>query len=54
MLSWPARRWAAALAGADITATLIGIPTGVIPTPLFDRMTAVQWWNYPVWALSSL
>lgn len=34
-------------------AVLIGVPTGVVETPWYTRMTPVLWWNYPVWALSS-
>ncbi|EGD42834.1 hypothetical protein ACFVJS_15790 [Nocardioides sp. NPDC057772] len=39
---------------AIATALLIGIPTGIIQTPWYHRMTPVLWWNYPVWAISAL
>jgi hypothetical protein len=39
---------------AVVTALVIGIPTGIIQTTLYHRMTPVLWWNYPVWALSSI
>jgi len=52
--SWPARRWGAALAGSIVAGLLIGIPTRIVPTPLFTRMTPVTWWDYPVWAVSAL
>ena len=39
---------------AVVVGLLIGIPTGIIETPWYTRMTPVLWWNYPVWALSSL
>lgn len=39
---------------AMVVALVIGIPTGVIETPWYTRMTPVLWWNYPVWALSSM
>ena len=29
------------------------MPTGVVPTSFYTRMTPVLWWNYPVWALSA-
>lgn len=48
LLSWPPRRWLAALVGAAVFALAAGIPTDVVPTPLFTRMTPVQWWNYPI------
>ena len=51
---WPVRRWAAAMLGAGITAVLIGVPTGIIRTPFYHRMTPVLWWNYPVWAVTAL
>ncbi|MEU0992203.1 hypothetical protein [Streptomyces sp. NPDC005953] len=54
MRNWMPRQWAVALAVTLLAAVVIGVPTGVIPTSLFARMTAVLWWNYPVWALSSL
>lgn len=39
---------------AAAAALLIGIPTGIIETPWYTRMTPVLWWNYPVWVLSSV
>jgi hypothetical protein len=35
-------------------ALLTGVPTDIVPTGLFGRMTPVRWWDYPVWALSAL
>lgn len=48
------RRMAVGLIAAVVTALLIGIPTGIIQTSWYHRMTPVLWWNYPVWALSSI
>lgn len=45
---WPMRRWVAAGTGGLASALVVGIPTGVVPTSLYTRMTPVQWWNYPV------
>lgn len=39
---------------AVAAALMIGIPTGIIETSWYHRMTPVLWWNYPVWALSSI
>lgn len=39
---------------AVATALVIGVPTGIIHTPWYTRMTPVLWWNYPVWALSAI
>ncbi|MGW4102239.1 hypothetical protein [Streptomyces sp. NPDC004976] len=54
MRTWPARRWMAAAAVTVIAALVIGVPTGVVPTPFYTRMTPVLWWNYPVWLVSSV
>lgn len=35
-------------------ALLIGIPTVIIPNPVFGREIPVLAWNYPVWILTSL
>ena len=43
-----------ALAAAGISAVLVGLPTAIIPSGHFVRMTAVLWWNYPVWILGSV
>jgi hypothetical protein len=37
-----------------VAALLIGVPTGEISTPFYTRMTPVLWWNYPVWAVTSV
>jgi hypothetical protein len=34
-------------------ALLIGVPTGVVETSFYTRMTPVRWWDYPVWATSA-
>lgn len=45
---WPPRRIGAAVLAGTVFALAVGIPTGVVPSPGYTRMTAVQWWNYPV------
>ena len=37
-----------------VAALAIGVPTGIVHTSLYSRMTPVTWWDYPVWALSAL
>lgn len=54
LASWPARRWFAAALASIATALVMGIPTGIIHTSIYTRMTPVTWWDYPVWAISSL
>lgn len=52
--TWSARRWAiAAVAGVAITLA-VGIPTDVIPNPVFGRPVDVTWWSYPVLALTGV
>ena len=54
LLAWPLRRWIAAIAGALLSAALIGLPTALVPSSLFTRMTPVTWWSWPVWAASAV
>jgi hypothetical protein len=42
------------LIGALIAGLLVGVPTDIIDTPFFTRMTPVRWWDYPFWVFSSL
>jgi len=49
-----ARRWLVGVAAGVGSALLIGVPTGVVETSLYTRMTPVEWWNYPVWAVSAV
>ena len=51
---WAPARWLMAIAGTALTAFFIGIPTGIISTSFYQRMTPVLWWNYPVWAIASV
>lgn len=45
---WSARRIVAAVLGAVATALVVGVPTVVIPNPVFGRAVPVTWWSYPV------
>ena len=51
---WPAVRWIVATAGAALTALVVGIPSGVIGSSFYHRMTPVLWWNYPIWIVTSI
>jgi hypothetical protein len=33
---------------------LSGVPTDLLDTPLFVRMTPAEWWNYPLWVASAV
>lgn len=51
---WSSRRWFAACIGAVITALVIGLPTDVIPNPVFGRPVPVTAWSYPVLAITAV
>lgn len=51
--TWPLRRWSVAAAVALGAALAIGVPTGIVETSFYTRMTPVRWWDYPVWAISA-
>ncbi|HSL57510.1 MAG TPA: hypothetical protein VK866_06680 [Acidimicrobiales bacterium] len=46
--TWSARRWVTAGVAAVAVALAIGIPTDVIPNPVFGRPVDVTWWSVPV------
>lgn len=54
MRHWSLLRWATAALGMVGSALVIGVPTGIIGTPWYTRMTPVLWWNYPVWAVTAV
>jgi hypothetical protein len=54
LLVWPLRRWITATAATVVAALIVGVPTGVVPTSFYTRMTPVTWWDYPVWAMSAV
>jgi len=52
--AWPLRRWVIAALVTVAIAVVMGVPTDVVPNPLYRRMTPVVWWNYPIWGLSAV
>ena len=52
--SWTVRQRLAAAGFGVAFALLIGIPTVLIPNPVFGRQVPVLAWNYPVWIASSV
>jgi hypothetical protein len=54
MRHWTRRQWAVAAGAAVVAAMVIGVPTAIIETSWFTRMTPVLWWNYPVWLTSAI
>ncbi len=54
MQSWSPCQWRVALAGAVGTALLVGLPTDVIPNPVFGRPVPVTWWSYPTLVVTAV
>ena len=48
LATWPPRRWITAFVAALAVALAVGLPTDVIPNPVFGRPVDVTWWSYPV------
>lgn len=54
MRGWRRRQWVTAALGALATAVVIGVPTDVIPNPLFGRPVDVTWWSPPVLVITAV
>lgn len=52
--AWTPRQWLGAGLGAVAVALVVGLPTDVIPNPVFGRPIPVTWWSYPVLAVTSV
>jgi hypothetical protein len=48
------RHYLVALAAGVGWLVLSGVPTDLIDTPLFVRMTPPEWWNYPSWVAGAV
>ncbi|HSP28202.1 MAG TPA: hypothetical protein VLN74_06600 [Ilumatobacteraceae bacterium] len=44
---WSVRQYVVAAVAAGAIALVIGLPTDVIPNPVFGRPVPVTWWSYP-------
>lgn len=51
---WSARRWVTAAVAAAAIALALGLPTDVIPNPVFGRPVAVTWWSLPTLAVTAV
>jgi hypothetical protein len=54
MASWSVRRWTTAVVAGLAIVLVIGVPTDVVPNPVFGRPVPVTWWSYPVLALTGV
>lgn len=54
MANWNARQWATALVAGLLVALAVGIPSDVIPNPVFGRPVDVTWWSYPVLVVTAV
>ncbi|MEX2562908.1 MAG: hypothetical protein WD358_06595 [Nitriliruptoraceae bacterium] len=54
MRTWSARRWQAAIAGTIGFGLLLGLPTDLVPNPIFGRQIEAPWWAYPAWIVTSI
>lgn len=52
--AWGPRQIAVAAGATVAVALAIGIPTVLIPNPVFGREIAVEPWSYPAWIVTSL
>lgn len=51
---WSLRRRLAAIGFGLACLAVSGVPTGIIETPFYVRMTPVEWWQYPLWVFTSI
>ncbi len=54
MRAWTPRRGLMAVAAAVVIAVVIGVPTDVIPNPVFGRPVAVTWWSIPTLVITAV
>ena len=45
--TWTTRRWVAAAVAAGLSIVALGVPTAMIPNPIFARSIAAPPWTYP-------
>ena len=52
--SWSGRHLLVAGGAAVLVALAIGLPTDVIPNPVFGRPVPVTWWSYPTLLITAV
>jgi len=51
---WTPRRWVAAVIASGVSLVLLGIPTAMIPNPVFARKIEAPAWTYPSLVVTAL
>ncbi len=54
LAGWSRRRWWSALAGVLVTILFIGVPTVLIPNPVFGREIGLTWWAWPTLVVAAV
>lgn len=52
--TWPPRRWTVALAAAAGYVLVVGLPTDLVPNPVFGREIPPTWWSWPALLVSAV
>ncbi len=52
--AWPRRRWIAAVLATAASLLLLGLPTAMIPNPVFARPIDAPVWTYPSLVVTSV
>ena len=51
---WSPKRWAVAALASLVVGLAVGLPSDVIPNPVFGRPVEVTWWSYPVLVVTAV
>jgi hypothetical protein len=54
MRAWSSRRWAAAVVGAAAALLALGLPTDLVPNPVFGRGIPAPGWSLPVLVVTAV
>lgn len=52
--NWDTRQWGTAVVAGLLVTLAVGIPSDVIPNPVFGRPIDVTWWSYPVLVVTAV
>ncbi len=52
--AWSRRRWASAAVATVATILVLGLPTDLIPNPVFARQVEAPWWTWPALLVTSV